>query len=138
MGKILRMVLLFVSLFSYAALMAQNQETVIKGRVTDEKGVTLPGVTVTVKGLQTNAITNVNGAYSIKVPSGGKTLVYKFIGMETQEVVIGTKTTINVTMQLSSTALREVSITNIGYGSQKRGDVNGAISSVSAKDLQDI
>src|SRR5476651_619001 len=108
MGKILRMVLLFVSLFSYAALMAQNQETVIKGTVTDEKGVTLPGVTVTVKGLQTNAITDVNGAYSIKVASGAKTLIFRFIGMDTQEVVVGIKTTINVTLHLSSTQLTDV------------------------------
>ena len=136
MGKILRMVLLFVSLFSCADLMAQNQATVIKGTVTDDKGVTLPGVTVTIKGLQTNAITDVNGAYSIKVPSGARTLIFRFIGMDTQEVVVGIKTTINVTLHLSSTQLTDVVV--IGYGTQKRGDVNGAISSVSAKDLQDI
>jgi TonB-linked SusC/RagA family outer membrane protein len=118
--------------------MAQAQGTVIKGTVTDDKGVTLPGVTVTVKGMQVNAITDVNGKYTIQVPPAGNTLVFSFIGMERQEVSIGTKTTINVTMALSSTALSEVIVTNIGYGTQRRQDVNGAISSISAKDIQDL
>ena len=138
MGKILRIALLSLSLLMCFRVMAQNQGTVIKGTVTDEKGVTLPGASVTVKGTQTGAITDINGKYTITVPPGGTTLVFTFIGMERQEVVIGTKTTINVSLQLSSTALTEVTVTNIGYGTQKKGDVNGAISSVTAKDIQNI
>jgi len=86
--------------------------------------------------MQPKAITDVNGNYSIQVPAGGKTLVFSFIGMETKEVLIGAKTTINVTLQLSSTALNDVVV--IGYGTQKKGDVNGAISSISAKDIADL
>src|SRR5438309_2247972 len=138
MGKILRMALLFISLYMCTSVMAQNQGTVIKGTVTDDKGATLPGVTVAVKGMQVNAITDVNGGYNISVPPAGKTLVFTFIGMERQEVSIGTKTTINVTMTLSSTALSEIVVTNIGYGTQRRQDVNGAISSVSAAQIADI
>jgi len=136
MGKILRMVLLFTSLLMCCQLMAQAQGTVIKGTVSDDKGVTLPGATVTVKGSQVRAITDVNGKYSIDVPASGKILVFTFIGMDAQEVLIGSKTTINVSLQLSSTALTDVVV--IGYGTQKKQDVNGAISSVSAKDIQDI
>ncbi len=136
MGKILRMVLLFLSLVMCTTVMAQTPGTAIKGTVTDDKGVTLPGATVSVKGAPVRTITDVNGKYSINVPAGSKTLVFTFIGMDTQEVLIGTKTTINVALQLSSTALTDVVV--IGYGEQKRGDVNGAISSVSAKDIAEI
>ena len=136
MGKILRMVLLFLSLVMCITVMAQTPGTVIKGTVTDEKGVTLPGATVSVKDAPVRTITDVNGNYTINVPPGGKTLVFTFIGMDTQQVLIGTKTTIDVTLQLSSTALTDVVV--IGYGTQKRGDINGAISSVSAKDIEDV
>jgi len=136
MGKILRIALLFISMFTCASVMAQNGGTAIKGTVTDAKGVTLPGATVTVKGMQPKTITDVNGNYTINVPAGGKILVFSFIGMEAKEVVIGSKTVINVTLELSSTALSDVVV--IGYGTQKKQDVNGAISSVSAKDIQDI
>ncbi|MDB5138851.1 MAG: TonB-dependent Receptor Plug Domain protein [Mucilaginibacter sp.] len=138
MGKILRMTLLFISLLMCFNLMAQNPGTVIKGTVTDDKGVTLPGVSVTVKGTTIGAITDVSGKYTLTVPATGKTLVFSFIGMERQEVSIGTKTVINISMQLSSTALANVDVVSIGYGSQRRQDVNGAISSVSAKDILDI
>ncbi len=137
MGKFLRMALLFASFFiCTSSVMAQGNGTAIKGTVTDDKGITLPGVTVTVKDSKTSTITNINGQYNITVPQGGKILVFRFIGMETQEIPIGNKTVINLTMQAVSTALNDVVV--IGYGSQKRGDVNGAISSVTAKEIQDI
>ncbi|HZY35026.1 MAG TPA: TonB-dependent receptor [Mucilaginibacter sp.] len=136
MGKILRIVSLFLTLFICAQVYAQNQGTTIKGTVTDDKGVTLPGATVAVKGTALKAVADVNGKYSIDVPAGAKSLLFSFIGMETQEVVIGGRTTINVSLATTSTALTDVVV--IGYGTQKRGDVNGAISSVSAKDIQDI
>ncbi|MCR8558067.1 TonB-dependent receptor [Mucilaginibacter sp. BJC16-A38] len=136
MRKILRIALLFMSLLICAGVRAQNQGTVIKGTVTDEKGVTLPGATVTVKGAKINAITDIDGNYSIQVPSAGKTLVFSFIGMESQEVLIGNRATINVKLLLTSNALADVVV--IGYGTQKRQDVNGAISSVTAKDLANI
>lgn len=135
MGKFLRMALLFASFFTCASAMAQGTGTAIKGTVSDDKGVTLPGVTVAVKGGNVSTVTNINGLYSITVPQRA-TLVFKFIGMETQEIAVGSKTTINVTMRSSTTALNDVVV--IGYGTQKRGDVNGAISSISAKQIQDI
>lgn len=136
MRKILRIALLFMSLLVCATLKAQSQGTVIKGTVTDDKGVTLPGVTVTVKNTNVNAITNPDGVYSIQVPPSGRSLVFSFIGMATQEVVIGSKTTINVRLITSATSLADVVV--IGYGTQKRGDVNGAISSVTARDIANI
>jgi TonB-linked SusC/RagA family outer membrane protein len=136
MGKFLRIALLFISLLVCAGAMAQNPGTVIKGTVSDEQGVTLPGVTVKVKGTSVGVITDVNGNYSIQVPPSGKTLVFSFIGMQTREISIGSKTIIDLKMALSSTALTDVVV--IGYGTQKRGDINSAVSSVTAKDIQDV
>jgi len=136
MRKFLRMALLFASFFICSSVMAQGTGTAIKGTVSDGKGVTLPGVTVTVKDSKVSAITNVDGQYNIVVPQGKTMLVFSFIGMEKKEVVIGSRTTINVSLSATSTTLSDVVV--IGYGQQKRGDINGAISSVSAKEIQDI
>src|SRR4051812_41276226 len=102
MGKILRSVLLFASFFICVTTMAQTGGTVVKGTVTDEKGATLPGVTVSVKDAQVNALTNLDGKYSITVPQQGRVLVFSFIGMQRQEVTIAGRTQINVRL-LSST-----------------------------------
>lgn len=138
MRKILQTALLFVSFLICTGAMAQSQLTVVKGTVTDEKGVTLPGVSVTVQGTQTGTITNLNGVYTLSIPATAKVLIFRFIGMETQEVTIGGKTVIDVGLKLNSTSLQSVDIVAIGYGTQKRGDLNGAVSSVSAKDILDI
>ncbi|MDN3580722.1 SusC/RagA family TonB-linked outer membrane protein [Mucilaginibacter flavus] len=136
MAKYLRIVLLFMSLFISAAVSAQNQGTPIKGTVTDEKGITLPGVSILVKGTNRSTVSDVNGNYSIAMPAGGKILVFSFIGMQTKEIVVGDRQVINLSLQSTATALSDVVV--IGYGTQKRQDVNGAISSVTAKDIADI
>ncbi|WP_448697486.1 SusC/RagA family TonB-linked outer membrane protein [Mucilaginibacter sp. AW1-3] len=140
MRKILQKALLAALLvISYCAVYAQDGPGVtIKGTAVDEKGVTLPGVTVTVKDTKAVTSTDINGAYTINVPANGKVLRFTFIGMAPVEVTIGNKTVINVTLKLASTTLSNVEVVGIGYGTQKRGDVNGAISSVSAKDIQNI
>ncbi|OCX54413.1 SusC/RagA family protein [Mucilaginibacter sp. PPCGB 2223] len=125
-------------MISYCAVYAQGGPVTVKGTATDEKGVTLPGVTVMVKDTKVVTSTDVNGAYTINVPAGGKVLHFSFIGMTPVEVVIGNKTTINVTLKLTSTTLSNVEVVGIGYGTQKRGDVNGAISSVTSRDIQNI
>lgn len=140
MRKILQMALLFVFLLIYAAANAQNNGSTItiKGNVSDDTKVTLPGVTVTLKDSKIAVITDINGNYSITVPKNATstTLRYSFVGMQTQEVAINGRSVINVILKSSATQLSDVVV--IGYGTQKRGDVNGAISSVSAKDIQDI
>jgi TonB-linked SusC/RagA family outer membrane protein len=136
MAKCLRIVLLFMSLFISAAVSAQNQGALIKGTITDEKGVTLPGVSILVKGTNRSTVSDINGNYSITIPAGAKILVFSFIGMQTKEIVVGDKLLINLSLQSTATALSDVVV--IGYGTQKRQDVNGAISSVTAKDIADI
>jgi TonB-linked SusC/RagA family outer membrane protein len=137
MRKILRAVMLFaVIVLGTTSLFAQSKK--VTGTVYDDKGVSLPGASVTVKGTKTSTGTDVNGKYTISVPAGSTTLVVSFIGMQTQEVVIAGKSTVNVTLKTTATSLREVSVVSIGYGTQRRQDINGAISSVSAAQIADI
>jgi len=113
---------------------AWAQNSTVTGTVSDKTGASLPGVTVRVKGTQTGTLTGVNGKYSISAPSGA-VLIFSFIGFTTQEVPVGNQTFINVTLQESTTGLNEVVV--VGYGTQTKALSTGAISTVSAKDLQD-
>lgn len=111
-------------------------KALIKGVVSDEKGNTLPGATVSVKGTQLGTTTDVNGAYSINLPAGAKTLVFSFIGMKTQEIEVGSRTTVDVTLQTADQSLDEVVV--IGYGTARRSDVTSSITTVKATELKDI
>lgn len=122
-------ILLFCTMGS---LQAQN---VVTGVVKDPTGLTIPGVNVSVKGGTGGVATNVDGEYSIAAPANA-TLVFSFIGFASQEIAIQNKKQVNVTLAENSEVLDEVIV--IGYGTQKRSDVNSSISSVKASDIQDI
>ncbi len=106
---------------------------VITGKVTDEDGVALPGVTVTLKGTTTATGTDANGTYRIEVPNDQAVLVFSSIGYSSKEVPVSGQTVINVALKSDSKALTEVVV--VGYGTQKRANVTGAVSSVSGKTL---
>jgi TonB-linked SusC/RagA family outer membrane protein len=103
------------------------------GKVTDDKGQALPGVTIVVKGTATGTITNVDGNYSFPKVSPDETLVFSFVGMQSQEVSIGNKDVINVALSESNTSLNEVVV--VGYGTAKKRDIVGSIASINSKDL---
>lgn len=109
------------------------EQATVTGKVTDEAGVPLPGASVQVKGTKTGAVTSFDGDYSIIIPNGGTTLVISYLGFVTQEIVIGGQTTINVTLSEDSTSLDEVVV--VGYGTQRKRDLVGAISQVKGDDL---
>ncbi|MCY1721060.1 TonB-dependent receptor [Prolixibacteraceae bacterium Z1-6] len=110
------------------------QTTTIKGVVTAASdGQPLPGVTVVVKGTTNGTITNFDGIYEIKVPTDA-VLAYSFIGMKTQEIAVSGLTEINV--QLESAAFDVDEVVVVGYGTQKKSLVTGAISKVGGEDLQ--
>lgn len=136
MRKFLRTVILFISFFACARSMAQTQTHIVKGTVTDEKGFTIPGASVAVKGTKKGTLTDVNGNYTIEVPASSKSLVFSFIGTERREIFIGNKTQLDISLNSSAISLNDVVV--IGYGQQKRQDVNGAISSVTAKDIANL
>ncbi|MES2268954.1 MAG: TonB-dependent receptor [Bacteroidota bacterium] len=114
--------------------MAQNKT--VTGKVTDAKdGSTLPGVSVVVKGTTMGANTDANGQFKLTVPESGATLVFSFVGYTTQEVAATGGAAINVVLKPSSTNLSEVVVVSVGYGSQRKKDVTGAVGSISSKDF---
>jgi TonB-linked SusC/RagA family outer membrane protein len=110
-----------------------RRQTTISGTVLDAKGLPLPGVVVAVKNVTTTATTtNVKGNYSIKA-NAGDILVFRMIGYTTKEVVVIGQTVIDVTLEESNTDLNEVVV--IGYGTQIKRNLTGAVSSVKTADL---
>jgi TonB-dependent starch-binding outer membrane protein SusC len=120
-----------ISVLSYAT--AYTQDIIVKGKIIDQSGLPLPGVTIKT---ESNAATSsdFDGSYSIKTSPKG-VLTFTFIGFKTQEETVQNRTLINVKMYEKTNDLSEVVI-NIGYGSQKKSVITGAISSVKAKDLE--
>ncbi len=104
----------------------------VTGRVTDENGEPLPGVTVLVKGGTTAVPTGANGNFTITAPDNG-TLVFSFIGYLSQEVAIGNQSVVNVSLKPDTKTLEEVVV--VGYGTQTRGTVTGAVSQIQATDI---
>lgn len=113
-------------------LQPQQNKVTVKGTVTNINGETLPGVSILLKGTTTGTVTNMDGHYSLTVPNKG-TLVFSYIGFKTKEVSIASQKIINVKLSPTSVALNELVV--IGYGVEKRALVTGAISGISAKDL---
>lgn len=109
------------------------QQRRITGTVTGEDGSPLPGVNVVVTGTTQGTTTDIAGKFSIEVPEGARSLTLTFIGMEAQEVTIGTLTQINVTMIESAIGLDEVIVT--GYGTVRRSDLTGSVSSIKTEQL---
>nr|WP_199077800.1 TonB-dependent receptor [Pedobacter sp. ASV19] len=105
----------------------------IKGKVTDEKGLPLPGVSVRVKGSTNGTTTDPSGHYSITVPNDQAILVFSYIGFISQEQKTGSSTIINVVLVTQNSNLNEVVV--VGYGTQKKGNVVGAVSTVKGEDV---
>ncbi len=105
----------------------------IKGTVTDESGEKLPGVSVTLKGTTRGSTTNTNGEYSIAVPDDKSVLVFSYVGYERQEILLGNRTSLNVSLKVDNKSLSEVVV--VGYGTVKRSDLTGSVSQVKSKEL---
>jgi len=110
------------------------QQNKISGTVTDKNGVPIPGANVVVTGTIQGTTTDIDGKYNLEVPKGARSLTFSFIGMEPQEIPIGTLTRINVTMVQTAIGLEEVVV--VGYGTQKKTDLTGSISTISSKDYE--
>lgn len=115
-------------------LNAAAQDRTITGRISDEKGLPLSGVSILVKGTTLGVNTSIDGMYSIKVPSKAKTLVISSIGLETTEISIGNKANINVTIQSLNKGLEEVVV--VAYGVQKKAAITGSVATVKGGDLE--
>lgn len=114
----------------------EQQQLAVSGKVTDQNGETLIGVNVKVKGTTNGVLTDVNGTFVLKDVPQNAILVFSFLGMESQEIALQGKTTINVVLKENSVGLNEVVV--IGYGTVKRKDITGSVASIDADKLRDI
>lgn len=116
------------------ALRLGQQAFSVKGKVSSRSdGSPIPGVTVVVKGTQIGTTTNADGLFQLNVPGGNSTLIFSFIGFAKQEVQIGTRSEINVSLDAEESQLDEVVV--VGYGTQQKRDLTGAISTINSKDI---
>lgn len=113
-----------------------QQQKSVSGKVTDSSGASLPGVSVVVKDTTNGTITDSNGNYSISGIPENAVLQFSFVGMKTQEVAIGSKTTINITLAEDAIGIEEV--VAVGYGTQKKVNLTGSISSIRSEKLNSI
>lgn len=126
----------FALFLSLSAVVAVAQERTITGRVTAaEDGSAVPGANVQVKGTTNGTVTDVNGNFTLEVPSGA-TLIVSFVGLKTTEVEVGNSSTVNVSLLPDDAQLNEVVI--VGYGSIKKSELSGAVGSVKGEALQNL
>lgn len=130
MNNLFRMLIL--SLFVLCTTVVFAQQKPIKGTVVDATGEPLIGVNVSVKGTAIGIITDIDGKYTLEVPTNA-TLVFSYIGYRTQELSVGNQTTINITMQEDTQNIDEVVV--VGYGVQKKETVTGSVSTLKGDDL---
>ncbi len=111
----------------------QPQKKEITGTVSDKKGISLPGVSVVVNGTTTGTISDGDGKFKIVIPADAKSLTFSFVGMETQEITIGSKSLYNIEMLENTVGLDEVIA--IGYGSQRKKDITGSVATIRSEEI---
>jgi TonB-linked SusC/RagA family outer membrane protein len=109
-------------------------DLIVTGTITDEKGVTLPGVSVLLKGTQRGTVTDGKGAFRLAVPTNSAILVFSFVGYVPQEVAIENRTTFDIQLALDNKALGEVVV--VGYGTRTKTSLTGSIASIKADELK--
>ncbi|MEI6277406.1 MAG: TonB-dependent receptor [Prolixibacteraceae bacterium] len=130
--KLMRVLLSMFLLMVVMSGMTFAQQKSVNGVVKDENNSPIPGVTVLAKGTTVGTVTDFNGKYSLTgIPAGVNVLSFSFIGMDMQELPIGTKTTINVVLKSSTVGVEEVIV--VGYGTQKKANLTGAVDQVTGE-----
>ncbi len=108
----------------------------VSGKVKDSSGEAIPGVSVLVKGTTIGTITDFDGNYTLSNIDGNAVIVFSFVGMKSQEIPLEGKTTINITLEDEAIGMDEVVV--VGYGTQKKSDITGSVTSVPADRLENI
>ncbi len=126
-------VFLFTTLLLAVMQQSWAQNRAVTGKVTDDKGNPVTGASVLIKGTNTGTSTDASGSFTINVRSDRNTLVVSYVGFAQQEVNIASQSNVTVTLAAENTSLNEVVV--IGYGTARRRDVTGAVSSIKAKDF---
>ncbi|WP_245859760.1 TonB-dependent receptor plug domain-containing protein [Spirosoma aerolatum] len=112
---------------------ARPADQPVTGTVLDEKGSPLVGVNIQIKGTTRGTASDARGTYRIDVPNGSSVLVFSYIGYKKQEITVGNQSVVNVSLESDAGALEEVVV--VGYGTQKRSSLTGAVSTVTPKEL---
>ena len=112
---------------------SEQQGKKLTGKVTDQSGVPIPGATIVVKETTIGITSDNDGNFSLSLPFDANVLVFSFVGMKTQEIAIGTKKAINVVLVEDAIGLEEV--VAVGYGTVKKSDLTGAVSSIKTDKL---
>lgn len=124
--------------FILMILCVQNimaQKRTVSGIVTDSKNEPLIGVNVTIKNASTTGtITNIDGKYSLEIPSGNSVLVFSYIGYSTQEVKVSNRSVVDIVLKDDMQALEEVVV--VGYGTMKKSDLTGSVSSITSDNFK--
>jgi TonB-linked SusC/RagA family outer membrane protein len=116
---------------------AEIRNTPVKGRITDEKGQPLSGVTVVVEGAKTAATTNANGEYEISVPENGR-LIFSYVGYIRQTVSVGQRSSVDIVLAVDPVSASLNDVVVVGYGTQRRSDVTGSVASVLKSRLSEL
>lgn len=134
MARLSRAILL-TWLLALSATYALAQQNRVSGKVSsDNDSEGLPGASVTVKGTTAGVVTDADGRYSLEVPSGDAVLVFSYIGFVTQEIPVANRQTIDVTLSPDTETLQEIVV--VGYGTQEKINLTGAVGVIGDKELQ--
>ncbi|MCG8322642.1 MAG: TonB-dependent receptor [Cytophagales bacterium] len=120
----------FITPFAYA------QERTVSGTVTDSNGGPLPGVSILIEGTSRGTTSDADGNYSLAVPDTESTLIFSFVGYTTERMVVGNQSEINISLIEDISQLEELVV--VGYGTQQKRDVTGAISQVKGQDFENL
>ncbi len=127
--------LVFVCSLLSSSVYAQQNSIQVNGKIIDASELPLAGVTVSIQGTTKTVSSDADGNYSIEVPNEKTVLVFNYIGFKTQEIIVGKRTLINVTLEEDVLLLDELVV--VGYGSIKKSDMTGAVTSAKIEDFKD-
>ncbi len=127
------MLILMINSFYAVSGYSQSTQT-IRGKITDTSNNGLPGVSIKVNGTSAGTISDLEGNYTLSLPQDAKSLIFTYIGMQTQEIRIENKKIINVSLVENSVNVDEIVV--VGYGTQKKSDITGSVGVVNAAELK--
>jgi TonB-linked SusC/RagA family outer membrane protein len=128
--------ILLVSLFLFLCFNSNAQGFPVSGKITDANGAPLAGVTIQVKGSAAKALTNPDGTFQINAPSSTSVLTVSYVGFTEQQVSVNNQSQLTISMTPQTNSLQDVVV--VGYGSKRRGDVTGAIATVSSEKIKSV
>jgi len=126
--------ILLICVFCFTFLSSFAQNITVKGTVSEDSGMPLPGVNILEKGTKNGAVSDFDGNYLIKVSSANAVLVVSYIGFETQEINVAGKSTLSIVLKPNLESLDEVVV--IGYGTAKKSDLTGSVVTIGGEDLK--